>query len=130
MCIMKVECPVGAVIQTNCYLGYQLATGRWPFKRGTEGYKLHQGHGVRSISQHVAFPRHFAAETSPSVITFFSGLDVLAGADLTVATDPVFEMISGFHLNLHTKQKTRVWSASCSWLAVGKPGTKPCTDFC
>jgi hypothetical protein len=44
----------------HTHTGLQIASGRWPFKRTTPGYVLHEGTGNRSVKQHITYPRKFA----------------------------------------------------------------------
>lgn len=108
--------------------GLQIASGRWPFKRTTPGYVLHEGTGNRSVKQHITYPRKFAA--MPDVIPFFSLIDVLHKADHCVRTVVQNWNESGFDLVLGAWANSHVWSASCSYLAFGTPvgyagGKKP-----
>lgn len=54
-------------------------SGRINFKKGMDGYTLHENEGSRAIQQHVVFPDKFW--TTPTVITGLCLVDILNDAD-------------------------------------------------
>jgi hypothetical protein len=97
--------------------GTMIYSGRVSFgKSRTPNYNLHEGYGLRSVSQHIDFSNKF--HTTPSVIPALCLIDILNDANSCVKVTVENVNSQGFDLRLTTWSDSHIWSIAAAWIAI------------
>lgn len=98
---------------------FLIQIGRHPFKKTQPNYSLLNGNGSRDMKQKIKFSKKYSG--IPSVAVCLCQLDVLSDFDHRISTVAENITPSDFDLKMSTWKDSRIWSASASWIAFGKP---------